>query len=178
MNGGNLPMGSNTGASRPHQPAGEVCPDPAGPEADTPEVHRWRWVFPGERRSLGELRRWLAALLPECSARDDMVSVATELASNALLHTASGRGGWYAVEVIWTPSVVRVVVADRGGPAEPRVIEDADGESGRGLLLVRGLSMRTGVLGDQRGRVVWADIAWGPAEATAAAAGGLYEVAP
>jgi len=40
------------------------------------------------------------------------------------------------------------------------VIEDPAAEDGRGLLLLRGLSVRTGVVGDQRGRLIWADIPW------------------
>ena len=125
------------------------------------EVWRWRRVFPGHQRELSELRRWLASLLPKCSARDDVFSVATELGSNALEHTASGKpGGWFAVEITWHPKEVLVAVADCGGPAEPRVIDDLDGERGRGLLLVQGLSVRTGWTGDGRGRLVWAQIAW------------------
>jgi anti-sigma regulatory factor (Ser/Thr protein kinase) len=122
---------------------------------------RWRRVFPGHQGELSQLRRWLSSLLPECPARDDVLSVATELGSNALEHTASGQdGGWFAVEVTWHPSTVQVAVADCGGPAEPKVISDPDGERGRGLLLVRGLSLRTGWTGDVRGRLVWAQIAW------------------
>jgi len=41
-------------------------------------------VFPGEERQLAVLRRWLATLLPACPARDDVILVATELASNAI----------------------------------------------------------------------------------------------
>lgn len=122
---------------------------------------RWRRVFPGHQRELSQLRRWLSSLLPECPARDDVLSVATELGSNALEHTASGQdGGWFAVEVTWHQSTVQVAVADCGGPAEPKVISDPDGERGRGLLLVRGLSLRTGWTGDVRGRLVWAQMAW------------------
>jgi hypothetical protein len=122
---------------------------------------RWRRTFPGHQRELSQLRRWLSSLLPECPARDDVLSVATELGSNALEHTASGQdGGWFAVEVTWHPSTVQVAVADCGGPAEPKVISDPDGERGRGLLLVQGLSLRTGWTGDVRGRLVWAQIAW------------------
>jgi len=125
------------------------------------EVWRWRRVFPGHQRELSELRRWLSSLLPKCPARDDVFSVATELGSNALEHTASGKpGGWFAVEITWHPNAVLVAVADCGGPAEPRVIDDLDGERGRGLLLVQGLSMRTGWTGDGRGRLVWAQVAW------------------
>lgn len=110
------------------------------------------------------MRRWLASLLPACPPRDDVLSVATELGTNAIQHTASGRaGGWFAVEVTWQESVVQVAVADCGGPAEPQVIDDPDEERGRGLLLVHGLSVRTGFTGDQRGRLVWAQMAWSAA---------------
>jgi anti-sigma regulatory factor (Ser/Thr protein kinase) len=110
------------------------------------------------------MRWWLAACLPDCPARDDVISVATELGSNAILHTASGRGGWFALELTWDQSVVRIAVADHGSPAESHMIEDPDGEHGRGLLLVHGLSARTGITGNEQGRIVWAEIAWdGPA---------------
>jgi anti-sigma regulatory factor (Ser/Thr protein kinase) len=131
---------------------------------------RWRRVFPGEERQLGVMRRWLASLLAAGPARDDVILVATELASNAICHTASGQGGRFTVEITWWRSVVRVGVADCGGPAEPQVIEDPQGERGRGLLLVSRLSLRTGACGDQRGRLVWADVRWdGPGPAPGAA---------
>jgi anti-sigma regulatory factor (Ser/Thr protein kinase) len=152
-------MDDMTGDASVH---GQGCRDTAGmiqPRAATDDMLRWRQVFQGEECQLATLRRWLARLLPESPALDDVLSVATELASNAVLHTASRRGGWFAVEITWQASVVRVAVADQGGSAEPHVIDDPGGERGRGLLLVRGLSMRTGVLGDHRGRLVWADLA-------------------
>jgi serine/threonine-protein kinase RsbW len=122
--------------------------------------YAWR-VFPGEEHALPAVRRWLRSLLPAGPARDDVLCVATELGSNAVRHTASGRGGWFSVEVTWLESALRVAVADCGGAAEPHVHQDPDGERGRGLLLVRGLSLRTGVRGDRRGRLVWADCAYG-----------------
>jgi hypothetical protein len=39
------------------------------------------------------LRRWLAALLPDGLERDDLTSVAVELATNAIQHTASVTDG-------------------------------------------------------------------------------------
>ena len=126
---------------------------------------RWRRVFPGEERQLSILRRWLESLLPDCPARADVASVATELGANAIQHTASGHGGSFAVEITWHPQAVRVAVADSGGPAEPRVINDPAAEHGRGMLLVQGLSLRTGISGDHRGRLIWADIPWTPTEA-------------
>jgi len=145
---------------------------PTGLERGT----QWRRVFPGEGRQLGVLRQWLASLLPDGEARDDLVLVATELASNAICHTASGQGGRFAVEVTLCPSVVRIGVTDGGGAGWPRVIEYPAAERGRGLLLVRALSVRTGACRAGAGRLVWADIrrdAGGPAAAqadTAAAA--------
>jgi hypothetical protein len=133
---------------------------------------RWRRIFPGHERELAGLRRWLSLLLPECPERDDLLVVANELASNAIRHTASGHGSCFAVEVTSCASVVQVAVADCGGVAEPHVIEDPDGEHGRGLLLVRDLSVRSGVVGDQRGRLVWAQVAWpesGPVELSSSA---------
>lgn len=130
---------------------------------------RWRRVFPGEARELAALRRFLAVLLPECAARDDVMCVATELGSNALRHTASGRGGRFAVEIVWDAAAVHVAVYDGGAPSGPRVADDPREESGRGLLLVRGLSRGCGVCGDQRGRLVWADVPW--ADPAAAAPG-------
>jgi serine/threonine-protein kinase RsbW len=127
---------------------------PTGLERGT----QWRRVFRGEAHELAVLRRWLAELLPPSPARDDLVLVATELASNALCHTASGQDGWFAVEVTLCQSAVRIGVTDDGGPAAPRVIDDPAAERGRGLLLVRALAVRTGVAGAGKGRLVWADI--------------------
>jgi len=141
---------------------GEDTDAPGAPSAPMPGM-RWRRVFPGEDRQLGKLRQWLASLLPECPARDDVICVATELGTNAVRHTASGRGGWFAVEITWHRAAARVAVTDCGAPDGPRVINDPDGEHGRGLRVVEGLSVRTGVCGDHRGRLVWADVLWGDA---------------
>jgi anti-sigma regulatory factor (Ser/Thr protein kinase) len=121
---------------------------------------QWRLVERGEEHQLAVLRQWASGLLPACPARDDVVMVANELASNAIRHTDSGRGGWFAVELTWYPGLVRVAVADCGGPKEPMVIEDPGGESGRGLFLVQQLSERMGMSGNPSGRLVWADITW------------------
>jgi serine/threonine-protein kinase RsbW len=129
------------------------------PAASVPGL-KWRHVFPGDERQLGALRRWLAGLLPHCAARDDVVSISVELATNAVKWTASGQGGWFAVEITWYGRVVRVAVADGGAPTGPRLIDDPISEHGRGLLMVRELSARTGVAGDQRGRLVWAEVPW------------------
>jgi serine/threonine-protein kinase RsbW len=143
----------------------QVAGMPGPPSAPRSRLRRRR-VFPGEERQLAELRRWVASLLPQCPARDDVACVATELGTNAVRHTASGQGGWFGVEITWHQQVVRIAVADGGTLGGGlRVTDDPDAERGRGLQMVEGLSARTGVCGDQHGRLVWADVSWGDAGA-------------
>jgi serine/threonine-protein kinase RsbW len=120
----------------------------------------WRRVFPGDDVQISMLRRWLECLLPPCSSRDDLTSVAVELGTNAIRHTASGSGGQFVAEVTWWMRMTRVAVYDDGSPSCPRLTEDLLCEDGRGLLIVNALSVRMGVEGNAQGRAVWADIPW------------------
>ncbi|HET9896562.1 MAG TPA: ATP-binding protein [Streptosporangiaceae bacterium] len=104
------------------------------------------------------MRRWIEWALPDCPGRDDVASVATELASNAIRHTRSGCGGAFVVEISRSAETVRVAVTDGGAPGAPRLVDDPDGETGRGLVLVRALAVSTGVRGDHRSRMVWAEV--------------------
>ena len=128
---------------------------------------QWRQVYRGEDSQISELRRWLAGLLPPCETRDDVMTVAVELATNAVRHTASGRGGWFVLEVTRYRVAVRVAVADGGAEDEPRLVDEPMSECGRGLKVVHALSSHTGVAGDRRGRLVWAEIPWAPGDAPA-----------
>jgi anti-sigma regulatory factor (Ser/Thr protein kinase) len=164
-----------------------TLPTPAA--VPPPPVLRWRRVFPGQEAELRRVRYWLAELLPSGPAREDVVTVAIELAANAVRHTASGGQGFFAVELTWQmrPVTVRVAVADGGGRTAPHLAPGTDplgpgplsicspglgslsvdqlgsdqlSEHGRGLRVVRALAERTGVCGDHRGRLVWAEIRW------------------
>jgi len=140
-----------------------ACDQHAAP-ARQPELRasalRWRRAFPGNDAQISVLRRWLECLLPPRSSRDDLMSVAVELGTNAVRHTASGSGGQFVVEVTWWMQMTRVAVYDDGSPNSPRLTEDLLCEDGRGLLMVNALSVRMGVGGNAQGRVVWADIPW------------------
>jgi hypothetical protein len=128
----------------------------------------WRRAYQGHPTQVGKLRQWITALLPACPGRDDLIAVASELAANAVRHTASGHGGWFEVEISWRPSRARIAVTDQGAPAGPQFTSDPTAESGRGLQIVQALSACTGVEGGTTGRVVWAEIPWtgtGPQEA-------------
>lgn len=108
-------------------------------------------------------------MLPPRALRDDVTSVADELASNAICHTRSGRGGEFAVEITRYGRLVRVTVTDEGASDGPRLVDNPDGEGGRGLVVVNALAVRAGVDGDHHGRAVWADIDWAANDVAAAA---------
>jgi serine/threonine-protein kinase RsbW len=120
-------------------------------------------VFPGQPGRVAEARAFVAAALAGCPARETLVTCVSELAANALAHTASGAGGVFAVEVS-RPADGRAMVAvtDAGGPGEPSVRDpDERDESGRGLALVTALASRWGhFAAPGGGRTVWAEATW------------------
>lgn len=124
-----------------------------------------RRVSPGRPPEVARVRRWLAGLLPDVPARDDVLTIAVELVTNAIKHTASGQGGTFMVEVRWQaePPAVRVTVADGGAPTGPRWPTGPPSgleSHGMGLRMVRFLAARAGVSGGRRGRRVWAEVSW------------------
>ncbi|MFE7358255.1 ATP-binding protein [Streptomyces sp. NPDC057543] len=87
---------------------------------------------------------------------DDVLLCVSELATNALVHgVPPGRG--YRVRLLLGEGGVslRVEVHDSGG-GKPGV-QEPDGESGRGLLLVAAVADRWGVGERNPGKVVWCE---------------------
>jgi anti-sigma regulatory factor (Ser/Thr protein kinase) len=130
---------------------------PASSRPDT--SGRWQRLLRGQQSEVRQLRRWLAALLPDGPERDDLTSVAVELATNAIQHTASGQSGWFTVELACHGHVAWIAVTDEGGPGAPRPSDDPLSDCGRGLVIVQALAQSWGVRGDSRGRTVWAEVA-------------------
>jgi two-component sensor histidine kinase len=86
----------------------------------------------------------------------------SELAANAIEHTASGRGGMFTVEVgRRRGGVAFVAVTDDGAPTAPAVTAADDfAEGGRGLALVAACASRWGFRDSERGRTVWVEVTW------------------
>jgi anti-sigma regulatory factor (Ser/Thr protein kinase) len=105
----------------------------------------------------------VARTLVGCPARETLLTCVSELAANAIAHTASGAGGMFTVEVIRpADGVALVAVTDAGSPREPSV-RDADdlAEGGRGLALVAALASHWGHYAAMGGgRTVWAEATW------------------
>jgi serine/threonine-protein kinase RsbW len=120
----------------------------------------WQRAFPGEAGQVAAVRRRVTSLLPGCPSRGDLVLVASELAGNAIPHTASGQGGTFAVQVTRGGDAVAAAADDAGGPGEPQVVDDPLAEGGRGLLAARELPARMSVSGTGAGRQASVGIPW------------------
>ncbi len=126
----------------------------------------WTRQFRGGADQVVQVRHWLEDLLPPCAARDDLIVLASELCTNAIVHSRSGEaGGQFSVDIDWVPALARVVVGDQGSALAPVVAAphgDAVqlGESGRGLLLVDGIADDWGAASRPHRRWVWADVRW------------------
>jgi anti-sigma regulatory factor (Ser/Thr protein kinase) len=95
--------------------------------------------------------------------RDDVLLLVSEIAANAVKHSASGRdGGEFEVAVSVAGGLVHVEVGDGGGASEPRLTgEDGAPDAltgGRGLRIVDALATKWGHAGDELGRVVWFEV--------------------
>ncbi|MFE2105750.1 ATP-binding protein [Kitasatospora sp. NPDC059463] len=130
----------------------------------------WRFTVPAEEASVPRTRhavrdRLLAQGLAEIRYQelvDDLLLIVSELVGNAVTHAAelspevttelAVRGGW-----------VRVAVQD-GDPYRPKALAaDAGRTGGRGLLLVKSVTLQAGGVCDvekagEGGKVIWASL--------------------
>lgn len=135
-------------------------------QADAPVV---ALVFAGEPRSVPEARRWAAAILAQVGA--DPVTgelLASELFTNALLHTRSGQPGGTVTVIVTAGGVLHVHDhGPVGGSCDPGGwTPGADrADFGRGLLLAAGLAA-----GLVHGPAAACPVAW-PGDPSAGAGG-------
>lgn len=121
---------------------------------DGAQLSRVRAFVADELRTLGR-----AELI------DDAVLVASELASNALLHA----DGIVGVSVTEHGDAVRVAVHDRTRVPPVIARQSVEAMTGRGLRLVAALSREWGAEPNDGGKSVWADLAeWRPSSPLAA----------
>ncbi|WP_449062207.1 ATP-binding protein [Planomonospora algeriensis] len=134
---------------------------------DTPQETWWR-EFPGEEVSVPVTREWARGLLAGRLAApvlDDVLLLLSEVVTNAITHSYSGRtaGGRVAVRVTRTSGGVHVEVADGGSVtgAPTMHVPEVDDDGGRGLWLVNLLAAAWGSHHGEAGGSVWFRVAGG-----------------
>ena len=122
----------------------------------------WRVSVPGVPAIVGITRRLVRAVLGDSARLDDIELVASELVTNAIRHTPSGRtGSLLTLRIRSTAGWARIEVSDLGSGswAEPSPVGEHD-ECGRGLLIVNALADLAGHEPAADGQVSWAEIHW------------------
>lgn len=115
-------------------------------------------TLPGTPASVSVARRFVRDALPGCPRADDLVLAVSELASNAIAWSASGRGGTFTLCVRTAPRWARAEVTDDGpapGSSAPH--------NGWGLGIVTAVTDRAGATVRRDGRrTAWAEVTWPP----------------
>jgi anti-sigma regulatory factor (Ser/Thr protein kinase) len=112
-------------------------------------------TLPGIPASAGAARRFVARALDGCPRAEDVVLAASELAANAITHSASGNGGMLTVRVRTAPRWARVEVTDHGPARMP------GHRNGWGLVIVKRCCDRSGTTRHSDGRrTAWAEVTW------------------
>ncbi len=113
-------------------------------------------TLPGTPASVSIARRLVREALPDCPRADDLMLAVSELATNAISHSASGQGGSFTVQLRTAPRWARIEVTD-DGPTEGRL----SGTNGWGLAIVDSVTERaTAVIQPDSRRTAWCEVTW------------------
>ncbi len=143
-----------TRASRPRTAATDI---PRATGAAVPAIVG-SMTIAGLTRNVAEARAFVARTLGAAHpCTDEAVLLCSELVTNAVLHSESGRpGGTVTVVVLGLPGAVRVEVVDNGSARSTPVVKAEVCEPhGHGLFLVEQLAEDWGYTRDEVGTMVW-----------------------
>ncbi|MFC3985317.1 ATP-binding protein [Streptosporangium jomthongense] len=122
----------------------------------------WQRNFPGKEISIPIARKWARDLLTGQIAGpvlDDVLLLLSEVATNAVTHSNSGRtpGGQVTVRMTHAPGDVHVQVTDDDSSTSAPIVRtpDLDEDGGRGLWLVNLLATTWGTHRGETTRSVW-----------------------
>jgi serine/threonine-protein kinase RsbW len=127
----------------------------------SPQAITFERDYAGTISQARHVRADLAKVAAECPAADDVILLADELATNAILHSRSGhpdrvftvRATLYPGDYVW------VEVIDLGGAW---TADEHDDDHGRGLTIVAAIAGdgNWGIDGDAACRVAWFRLDW------------------
>ncbi len=120
-------------------------------------TRRFHGSYSAEPVQVGHARRALAQALDGHPSADTATLIASEFATNAVLHSASGHGGKFTLCIEIHEDYVWIGVGDAGGPWSPA--RHGDGRP-HGFDVVEALTgaANWGIDGDADGRITWAKI--------------------
>lgn len=139
------------------QRAAQGSPPPGTrPPALSPDVAGMLRIA-GQRRHVAQARAFVAATLGAGHpCLDEAVLLCSELVTNAVLHTDSGRpGGTITVVLRSLGKAVQVEVTDEGSACTPVVRDEVYVPDGHGLFLVEQLAESWGYARAGRATTVW-----------------------
>ncbi len=148
-------------AGHPRAADGTVPVTPGSLRRPQPAALSWARAFAGTPRQAHAARRFAAELLSGSPLRDDAMVVLSELFTNSVRHTRSGRpGGLVTVQISRWHQGVRIAVTDAGSGGCPVIRDPAargePAETGNGLFMVRCLASELDWHDDTCGRTVCA----------------------
>ena len=129
--------------------------------AGAPPAITFERAYPGTADQPCRVRADLTEIAEGCPVADELVLIASELATNAILHSRSGhpnreftvRATLYPGDYAW------IEVIDQGGAW---TADEHDDEHGRGLAIVANVAGdgNWGIEGDASSRVAWFRLDW------------------
>ena len=122
-------------------------------------MRRYTGTYPAEAVQVRHARAALAELLRGCSRADDAILIASEFATNSVVHSASRDGGEFILRAEVRQDPIRVEVEDAGGPWHGGPRDDSRPHGFDVVAAIAG-SQNWGVNGDASGRVAWATLSW------------------
>jgi anti-sigma regulatory factor (Ser/Thr protein kinase) len=120
-------------------------------------TRRHTGTYPAEPRQVGIARSALAGWLDGGPQADEAILVASEFATNSVLHSASRDGGAFTLRAEVRQDHVRIEVEDAGGPWRGGTRDDGRPHGFDVVAAIAGPG-NWGIDGDVCGRVAWAGL--------------------
>jgi anti-sigma regulatory factor (Ser/Thr protein kinase) len=114
----------------------------------------------GTKTSVRRARHFTQDLLGrDHPAVDDVIIVVSELVTNSIRHSCSGRRGTVTLTINNSDNAIRVEVTDEGSAhSSPYIRDEPDSESGRGLRIVSMLAKEWGVTHRSTTLTTWCEL--------------------